>query len=493
MKNIYIFLFLTTKVTFISCMEQEKPKRRTSYEVQFPSVNPSTILPVHTLSMYPDVFYTTPMHTNNAAQTQTQNIPTCEANQPGWQQLNKIMNTRYQSDQPDCVQEVELKPIYRPASTKKTIDAQEKKPFLPLGIAITCNKQLMDKIYIEASEISSTFTLKSFTSIVTMMNKAKTEHITETVMGNYAYTLWLPYKNSQKQNYEKTAKRAPVLFFGYLKHYNQTVNTTKEQLPKLNNIYRKTSSTKVNNRLAQKLNLSSSANKKHEEIIYDEAHAIKNYHAFAALKQAIDLNLTKQCNHFLSYIYSEDNTPHNKYLNLSYDKLKSEMYEKAINRDTWNLLDDANFIYDMIQIIEAGKTLIPAKQEHDFGYDIIESEQTFTGQLFSFANIDYTSKTRKRIGMLCHLIQTYNDERKAKKSPTMEQYLAHKEYLQLCPFYLTNLSVFAFPDSFDHKLLDEKIYAFDELKKLTDMVWTLKSATDENVQECVDQIYPPRK
>jgi hypothetical protein len=168
------------------------------------------------------------------------------------------------------------------------------------------------------------------------------------------------------------------------------------------------------------------------------------------------------------------------------------MYERAIKCDRWST-DNDNFIYDMIQIIEAGKALMPAKQEHDFGYDIIESEQTITGQLLSFANIDHTSKTRKRIGILCHLIQTYNDQRKTKKSPSIEQYLAYKEYLQLCPYYLIKLSTFAFPDSFDHTLLDEKIYAFDELKKLIDTIWTLKSATDENVQECIDQIYPPRK
>src|SRR5260221_9266211 len=98
MKKIYLPLLLTTTVISLYCMEKERAISR-----------------AQTLNMYPDMPYAAPMHTNTIPQSQHQNIPVYyQANQPGWEQLNKIMNKIYHSNHPTCENEVELNPIYRP-------------------------------------------------------------------------------------------------------------------------------------------------------------------------------------------------------------------------------------------------------------------------------------------------------------------------------------------------------------------------------------------
>ena len=148
-------------------------------------------------------------------------------------------------------------------------------------------------------------------------------------------------------------------------------------------------------------------------------------------------------------------------------------------------------LYDVIKIIEAGTTLIPEKQEYDFGYDIIESELTTTEKLFTFLSpvagkIHNTFYTKKLIGILCLLIKKYNNQRKDKKTPTYNQFEAYNEFR----YYNSD---FALPDSCDNTLFNKTIYAFDEFKELIDNIRILTNSSDENIQECIDQFYPPRK
>lgn len=88
--------------------------------------------------------------------------------------------------------------------------------------------------------------------------------------------------------------------------------------------------------------------------------------------------------------------------------------------------------------------------------------------------------------MLCHLIQKYNNQRTTKLTPTPAQY---KNYVE------NGIPIFkyALPDSFDSTLFDETKYAFKELSKLIEEVLKLRTSSVENVEECVNQIYPPRK
>src|SRR5260221_5364527 len=231
MKKIYLPLLLTTTVISLYCMEKER-----------------AISPAQTLSMYPDMPYAAPMHTNTIPQSQPQNIPVyCQANQPGWEQLNKIMNTSYHSNQPTCANEVELKPIYRPMSTTTT--QQEKKPLLQTNSSQP-DKTVMEKLYNKASHIvpynykyenNPKDQYEKLITLITDMNNAKNNGIHEDLMIKFAYT---------------KGCMLTTMFFSCLKRNNQR----EETVPHINDLIITKKVPQIKNQLAHLLDIPSPQN-----------------------------------------------------------------------------------------------------------------------------------------------------------------------------------------------------------------------------------------
>ena len=454
MKKISAFLLLATHIVSTSCMERERPK----------------------------IHHPVP-----------QNIPVCEAYDTNEKYLDNIMNMTYKRDQTIAINEIELTPIYRPmhtnntALTKKQCEKEETKPFLRTLIPVQPNtdiQQLYDNVFTVIKNLST----KTLITLITDMNDAKNKNIDEDVMGKYSYDKWL---DKQEASEEKM-----VLFFGYLKRYNLTVNNTKELLPNNNELYKKKLTPKTNNQLAEILDLPSSANTSKTYYIYDHESVCHNYHAFYNLESYASM---KPCNGlmktFISYVYSNKEIPQNNYSQLSYADLKDKFYELASclftyirHREYQEAVD--SYQYDLIKIIEAAATSISKKQESDFGYDIIESDLMKTKKLYIFLSIikldDNPLHSQKRIGILCHLIKKYNNQRKNKITPTSNQCKAYNEF-RYCNFN------FALPDSCDNTLFNKEIYALDEFTELVNNIKILVWSSDENIQECIDHLYPPRK
>jgi hypothetical protein len=414
-------------------------------------------------------------------------VPTyIDTNRAGWQFDSNKQSTN----------EVELTTIYKPITT--STKQEEKKPFLRT-INSNPNPTLMKEFYNEALQIFDNKECHNrLIQLITFMNSAKTKNINENIMGKYAYDTW-------KQT-DTDASVQVILTFGYLKNYHQKALDKKENLPKYEDISSKKSDTKIGNLLAHTLGLSSPQNSTISTYyVYDSQKANLHYPAFYELKNNVqklnyDIHINFKVKNFIDYIYSQHEMPKNRYHGLSYDELKNECCEKASYLLThyWDSKSHS-YLYNLIHIIEAGKTLNPPKQAYDFGYDIIVKDPTFTGKTLAFLNMEHMNTslpTRKKIGILCHLIKQYND--KNKKTPTEEQYKNHDEgqwlYIVKDSYALPDACEFsALPNSFDTTLFDKKIYAFDEFKKLEDNLSILRRASDEHVEECIQQIYPPKK
>jgi hypothetical protein len=474
-KKIYTLTLLTiTIISTTTCMEMQRPRKRSTCEeeAQFPSISPSAVVPVYINSM------------------------------------PQVMSNK---------NEIELVPIYRTvitstnntAPTKKQITQDEHKPFLHTSTPVKLNEELIKQLYDKALDISEDFRLDKFSHIVTLMNNAKNNNIDEDVMGKYSYKLG--QKQHIDESYDIFEKRKklikPILFFGFLKSYNLKINTTKECLPNINDIATIKMDEHIGNKLAKQMGLSSSVNKTTQCTLYDPTRAARDYPAFHAIKKCMS-NLNKdsyylrRADNIISYIYSDKKTSHNNYTHLSYDDLKTKLYDTAnslfasyqigLFADTIN----ENYLRHVIEIIEAGATLSPQKKECDFAYDIIASDPTTLGKALALINLNSSNiAMRKKIGILCHLVKRYNDQCTTKKTPTEEQLKIYETYVVPSIWHIAdnNKQNFSFPDNFDSTLLDEKIYAFNEFKQLTDMILTLLFSSEKNVQECIDQLYPPRK
>jgi len=374
--------------------------------------------------------------------------------------------------------ETELVPLYRPNNTQitKTVPAKVK----PDPI-------LIKKLYNDTWELLKTPCTSKLINLVAAMNDAKDKNIHEDIMGKYSYDL--QEKQTAKQHAEKV-----VFFFGYLKHYNQTVQKTKESLPGINDITQEIQQTTPKykpNKLAILLNLEVPSNK--QEITttttsVDSDLIKKKYPALYKLNDKMH-NLSPQHDYysikdfFLNYIYSPKSIQTNQYLKLPYIDLKKQFYDMTYNLVTNKKFyaNQKNSCYLLLQIIEAGKTLNPAKQENDFEYDLVNFPQKTIDQYLPM--LDSTLFARQCMGILCRLIKQYNEQRKTKITPTSEQTKAYKDK----PWN------FALPDAFDSTLFDKKIYAFTKLEKLIDNISTFIYSDDKYKEECIAALYPQKK
>jgi hypothetical protein len=441
-----------------------------------------TISPAQALSIYPAMPYAAPMHTNTIPQSQPQNIPVyCEANQPGWEQLNKIMNTSYHSNQPACANEVELKPIYRPMSTTTT--QKETKPLLQTNPSQP-DKTVMEKLYNKAHYITSFHfdnqkdQYEKLITFIQDMHNAKNNGIHEDLMTTHAY---------------KNGDMKVTMFFSYLKRYNQR----KEPLPHINDLISTKKVPQIKNQLAHLFDIPSPYNTTTTtQQISDFDVAVKH----PALN-LLNLNLLKintisshsytGISALFSYIYSTAKNTQNDYVGLSYDNLKDKFYELAYYVVQYRHYTsearqrNQDRIYNLLQIIEAGTTLNPQKQEDDFGYDMITKELTISEIFGTFISPTNIPHIKKYIGLLCSLIKKYNKKRETKCTPTKEQMLAYEAYERLD---------ITLPDSFNTTLLNGNYYAFKELTELSKNVSYLSQLElfnlDQNlVDECVQYLY----
>lgn len=444
MKKYSCLLFV---VNFLSvyCMELQRPQL---FEAVYDTTTNNSL-----------VNYQHDTYSHHDIHPPTFSIP-LQVNEPGWQQLNAIANMTYKREEP-----ITKVAGYNTSWVKETNTFKEEKP---------SDSMLMEKLYNDVSNLSG---LSTIITLITEMNKARSNTINEDSMGRYANALDYWFRRGRPTEI--------AVIFGYLKHYNLTVNCTKECLPSVEDLVTKKPIKKTSNQLLQTLGLSSivDTNITHTTN-YDPDVARHKYPAFVQLMSGLmdsDKNLSN-LRVFLSYIYSDKEIPQNKYAQLSYTDLQEKFYNEVLNlfRQGYSQCNIDESSYDLVQIIEAVKALDSSKKEDDFGYDIIEAKKTTIIRALIAVINEYAHDTRKRLGILCHYIKKYNNQRAAKITPTKKQYKSYK-----------NLPIdFALPNSFDSTLFDRKIYAFDEFETLIDDIRTLKHSSEENVQECFDQLYP---
>lgn len=474
MKKLFLSFLLTTTTFSLSCMEKEKPKKLTNYEVQFPSVNPSTILPVHTLSMYPDIFYTAPIHTNNIAQLPTQHIPVyCEANQPGWEFYDDIMNTKYHSNQSAYANEIELKPIYKTANT--TIVQQETKSLIKTN-SLRPNKNVIKSLYNAALHIvtdeyfihkSQHYQNEKFVQIIKDMNNAKNNDINEDFMAKFAYE----HKNTTFINNLAINPLAPLIFI-LLKKYNATVQTTGELLPPFSN------STKPS--LKEILQNPTHTNNKSAAIhTTTTGNIITQYPAFFKLIYNLR-NTVQECSIdsvkiFTTYLYKDNNILLQDYSEGSYNNFKSEFYDKAYRMLILNPKETSR-LHDLLQMIDRAKEVGDINDEDDLiehmaAFKEPQPSEAFWHRIVNSSHLP--GNICKRIVLFCKLVKDYNNKRGFKITPTLNQHHACGVKLALdC----------SLPESLTNKdLLDEKSYAFAEIANLQEYV-------DELIQLNTDEV-----
>ena len=472
MKILYVLLLLTTHTSSLLCMEQERPKKRTtSSEALPPSVNPCTILSVHVLSAYPNMPYATPVHAKHVSQSLPQNMPTCEANQPGWQYLNKIMNTSYQSNQPACASEFELKPIYKPAKTttnntaptKQHITQEQQKPLLCTLNSTRPNIDIMKKLHHDAIQYLNNSDDKKFVCLINDMNYAKNNDIHEDMMIQFAIEN-LPFVIFRDSNELLTP-----LFFSCLKKYFITIKISQEAIAKDNTV------------LAKYTPLA---------LIFEPNTAIA-HPALIQLKKNIN-TISHQCNAlwFLIFLYTSKAIPQtlsSESSSKSYDDLKYDFYRNASLDFICKRIGP---LYPYIQRINTAKESHFIEEEKDFGYAMLTYKPSISINYNNFMSTpisrSYSSADIKnRISLFCSLIEKYNQTRADKITPSIAQYDAYLLHKQI--------NFIPFPDSFDNTLFDENHYAFKEQEELIKTTTTLLEASDEDVQQWTNNLYPPRK
>lgn len=465
MKKIYLSFLLTTHIISLSCMEKEKPRKHTNYEVQFPSVNPSAILPVHVLSMQPS-------------------IPTCQANQPGWERLDHIANMTYRSNQsqimqPSITNEFELKPIYKPANTAVT--QQEKKSLLQTH-SLQPDETIMKELYkraavIVAAKYASTYSQKSINyalvALITTMNNAKNNGICEDLMGQFAYKEkreWNAYRHSVGYGtchpYEKNIAPSVPIMFILLKKYNATVHQTGEQTPL--HFAAPTYIKKGNIAFVNETNIGN-------DIIQYPAFFQLDY----TLQRTFDVNSIPAIKTFLTYIYENNDISQEGYSDGSYKNLKNEFYENAYNY----LLNDSSLenLYPLLQIIHKAKELREIHDENDLIAYITPENRPVKAQIISFFNSSHSDESIKnRITLLCKLIEKYNTTRDYKLTPTVAQLQA---------YYVKRFLNIPLPEPIcNNAHLDDTFYAFEEFQQLGINTEKLIKLTVDEVNEQIKNL-----
>lgn len=448
MKKIYLSFCLITTIISLSCMEQEQQR----------------IIPVYTL--------TTAYQTNN--QYPLQPSLCCEANQPGWQQLNKIMDASYHSNHPVYQNGIELEPIYNRANT--TIVQQEKKPLLQTNY-MQPNTTIMQELYEKAARIIAAeydgskynqwAISHALVNLITTMNNAKNNGISEDLTGEFAYKKkekWHTYRHHTGwyNCVLLDVNIAPLvpLVFTLLKKYNATIHQTGEQIP---------------------LHFVPYTYKNHNTPFFDTTNVgndIIQYSAFFqfhyTLRRAITEISFDKIKTFLTYLYENNDISQEGSSDGSYKNLNNEFYTTAYNY----LLNEKslNNLYSLLQIISKAKELREIHDENDLVVYINSVNKPTKGQIFGwFSSSHSDDNVKNRITLLCKEIKKYNKARDYKLTPTIAQYYT---------YYVKRFINIPLPENtYNSAHLDETFYAFEEFEQLRNDTTILIELSADEVNE----------
>jgi hypothetical protein len=347
---------------------------------------------------------------------------------------------------------------------------EEQKPFLQTNnLTKTNNSCLANQLYKAARDYMhcvyhDTYSMKHHKLLVdtiVLMNKAKSNNITEDFMGKLAY---------------KCGKKITSLFFSCLKKYMITISTTKEQLPfDSYTLY-------TNTKLPQALNLPYK-NPSEEEIktipffhpayinLSNTTHKIERHHS-----KLCDCLYSNTKILFDDYPEYNDVTDFSDFYHYARDlSIPYELYEYWPDCDS--------YISNVLNLIERIKKIEHTSSQKDICHKILNFDptQTFKGIIRDFFLHNYATVTKKNFLVILYTFaEKYNHARGDKKTPTYKQYKA-------C-LYQKNLDL-ALPDDVDATLFDDNMYAFAEFSQLIDNVKILAKADAYDRQQCVNQLY----
>jgi len=466
MKKISIFLLLTTTVISISPAQKERP-RQNKVEVKRPEIRPLQVLPLFNDHMF--TLFTSP------AQLPSYTL----AQNPTWQPIEDIVyiphNETHQTYLPS---EVELQPIYK--HTNKTNNQDEKKSLLRTN-SLRPNTKLMEELLNGAcrfilqetmnNKLQNKSQRKQLILLIERMNSARNDNISEDLMGQFTYN----NNKFYEINGESMNSLFP-LFFLLLKKYTLTVSQTGEQLPLQ---FKKPC-------LGDMFSTESYINKPNITLNISDLSDLGAYPAFFKLIYTVRDELPQlpieSINLFIDYMYGNKSVPLHSYSQGSYKDLKNDFYTKAYDFLLWS----KNFedLYNLVQMIDVAKNKKDITNEDDLVYGILGFEliQPGKAQFLSLFDADHSvENVKKRIALLCRLIQQYNNNRLTKTTPTIAQYYAYTVQ--------KNLDIPVPSDSF----FDEKQYALVEFAQLHKGTELLQKASEKKVNKFFEIHYPQQK
>jgi hypothetical protein len=473
MKKISIFLLLTTTVISLSPAEKQRPRQK-KVEIQRPEVRPLQVLPLFNDHMF--TLFTSPAQIPSYAIAQN----------PTWQPIEDIVyiphNETHQTYPPS---EVELQPIYKHTNTSTNQD--EKKSLLRTN-SLRPNPKLMQELFDAAryfiieekklerwgdykNEYGQKSQREQLILLIERMNNARNDNINEDLMGQFAY--------NNKKGYEFDSINIDSLFplfFILLKKYTLTVNQTGEQLPL------QCKKPNLENMLSPEPDINKPSISIDPSYLYD----LDTYPAFFKLIFTVRHELPQipcePINLFIDYMYGNKNIPLHSYSQGSYKELKNDFYTKAYDFLLWN----KNFedLYNLVQMIDVAKNKKDITHEDDLVYGILGYELIQPGKAQFFSLFDAAhdvENVKKRIALLCRLIQQYNNNRLTKITPTITQLGAY--------MVQDNLKIPVPNKSF----FDEKQYAFAAFAQLTQGTDLLQKASEKKVHKLFEIHYPQKK
>jgi hypothetical protein len=465
MKKLCLSVLLTTNVIFVSCMEKER----------------SQPIPVYTNSPI------TP-HSHRTNSPYTWQPPVCEANEPGWEFLDNIQNTNYNSHQlqpkqSQCIEEIELKPIYKTAT-----ELQQKTSLLQTN-SLQPDKNIMEPLYnsarnIIAAECKGTYHHKLLTEgcvdLIIEMNNAKNKNIYENHMEKFSYQTkeyTVDIGCSRCNMNEKNIAPLIPIMFTLLKKYNTTIQQTGEKIP----LHFKRQEANLNKTLSSPAQIYQNTTFNNCTNVYDD---MKQYPALFQFEHAVRRSVEDLSDAalktFTMYVYENHDIKSARNIDGAYKNFKEEFYTNAYNMVLHR--GTINDLYSLVQMINQAKRLRDITNEDDL---IAQTETYFSSNkpikatIVNVFSSSYSSKNiTERVILLCKLIKQYNATKNNKTTPTINQQEVYqvKTFLGIpLPEHLCN-----------H--LDDAVYAFKEFKQLHVDINALQKLTCDELNKLYESL-----
>lgn len=344
MNKISATLVLTIVTFSLSCMnEQPQRKQLMLSSNPYSDYNEIPLQPTH---YNPQQYKHTPL----------------EANEPGWQVYDKIMNAPYHNRQQKIANSTDLKPIYLPFGTNK----EEKEKLLKKNISIEPDNDLIKKLYDQAYTIISKKRVSKssqpdsqIAKLINDINQARDKNINEDVLANNNY------KTTKDYFFRDSCT---ILLFHLIKNYTLEVNQTKEPLP----------FTPLNALFTDNGNI-------HKPVIFDRdniASVINNFPAFFHLTYNLHHMIHNTGSKILQYcldcLYSHEKITFDKDISYSAN-FKNDFYNQTKRILTSGTTGD---LYPLIHMIENANNQKYNHSPHNFTEDIAHFQPP-KGILFS--------------------------------------------------------------------------------------------------------------